>query len=156
MMGSGTSRSMRPSACLAPTTDGLEMTWGNAEAIVAMTEKIGRREGFGDVLADGIRVAWENLGQIGTEYAIHVDGEEVPAHDPRFTPGLATTYLLTPTPGRHTQGGELLEPVGIDLPDKDKYEYTGWADTHRMLFELPDPGHPRAAYGGHWLGIRYG
>jgi aldehyde:ferredoxin oxidoreductase len=114
-------------------TDGLEMTWGNAEAIVAMTEKLGMREGFGDVLADGIRVAWEKLGRIGTEYAVHVDGEEVPAHDPKFTPGLATTYLLAPTPGRHTQGGELLGPVGMELPEKDKYEYSGWADTHRTL-----------------------
>lgn len=114
-------------------TDGLEMTWGNAEAIIAMTEKMGKREGFGDVLADGIRVAWEKLGRIGTEYAIHIDGEEAPAHDPKHTPGLATTYLLSATPGRHTQGGELLEPVGIQLPDRDKYEYTGWAETHRML-----------------------
>jgi aldehyde:ferredoxin oxidoreductase len=141
-------------------TDGLEMTWGNAEAIVAMTEKMGKREGFGDLLADGIRVAWEKLDQIGTEYAVHVDGEEVPAHDPKYTPGLATTYLLAATPGRHTQGGELLEPVGTDLPggflgqerrvgygellgpvgidlsDKDKYEYTGWAETHRMLVAI--------------------
>ncbi len=117
-------------------TDGLEMTWGNTEAIVAMTEKIGRREGFGDVLADGIRVAWERLDQIGTEYAVHVDGEEVPAHDPKFTPGLATTYLLAPTPGRHTQGGELLGPVGIELPEKDKYQYSGWAETHHMLVSV--------------------
>ena len=114
-------------------TDGLEMSWGNAAAIIAMTEKMGRREGFGDVLADGIRVAWERLGRIGTEYAIHVDGEEAPAHDPKFTPGLATTYLLAPTPGRHTQGGELIAPVGIELPDKDKYEYAGWAETHQKL-----------------------
>ncbi len=111
-------------------TDGLEMTWGNAEAIVAMTEKIGKREGVGDLLADGIRVAWEKLGRIGTEYAIHVHGEEVPAHDPRFTPGLATTYLLTATPARHTQGGELLPPPGVPMPDKDKYEYSGWSETH--------------------------
>jgi aldehyde:ferredoxin oxidoreductase len=112
-------------------TDGLEMTWGNAEAIVAMTEKIGKREGFGDVLADGIKVAWEKLGRIGTEYAVHVQGEEVPAHDPRFIPGLATTYLLTATPARHTQGGELLEAPGLDIPEeKDKYEYTGWSEIH--------------------------
>ncbi len=111
-------------------TDGLELTWGNAEAIVTLTEKIGKREGFGDVLADGIRTAWEKLGRIGTEYAIHVDGEEVPAHDPRFVPGLATTYLLTATPARHTQGGELLAAPGLPIPDRDKYIYTGWAETH--------------------------
>ena len=111
-------------------TDGLELNWGNADAIVALTEKIAKRDGFGDLLADGVRVAWEKLGRVGTEYAIHVDGEEVPAHDPRFVPGLATTYLLTSTPARHTQGGELLAAPGLDQPDKDKYEYTGWAETH--------------------------
>ena len=67
----------------------------------------------------------ENLERIGTEYAIHIDGEELPAHDPKFMPGLATTYLLTATPARHTQGGELLEAPGLEMPDKDKYEYSG-------------------------------
>jgi aldehyde:ferredoxin oxidoreductase len=111
-------------------TDGLAMTWGNAEAIVKMAEKIGKREGFGDVLADGMRVAWDKLGKIGTEYAVHVDGEEVPAHDPKATPGLATTYLLCSTPARHTQGGELNGSPGLPMLDKDKHEYTGWAENH--------------------------
>jgi aldehyde:ferredoxin oxidoreductase len=114
-------------------TDGLEMTWGNAEAIVAMTQKIADRDGFGDVLADGIKVAWERLGQIGTEYAIHVGGEEVPAHDPRFTPGLATTYTLDATPGRHTQGGELVQPVNMELEERDKHAYSGAAENHLKL-----------------------
>jgi aldehyde:ferredoxin oxidoreductase len=114
-------------------TDGLEMTWGNAEAIVAMTEKIGKREGCGDLFADGVRVSWEKLGRIGTEYAIHVDGEEVPAHDPKFIPGLAVTYLLAATPARHTQGGELIIPPGLDLPAFDKYVYTGQSDIHRKV-----------------------
>lgn len=114
-------------------TGGLEMTWGNAGAIVAMTERIARREGFGEALADGVRVAWERLGRAGTEYAIHVEGEDVPAHDPRFTPGLATTYLLTATPARHTQGGELLGPPGLAFPDKDKYEYSNWSEFHWKL-----------------------
>lgn len=117
-------------------TDGLELTWGNAESIVAMTEKIGRRQGFGDILADGLAAAWEKLGQIGTEYAVHVQGEEMPAHDPKFTPGLATTYLVTATPGRHTQGGELLIPPGFDAPEKDKYAYSGQAPTHSKLVAI--------------------
>ncbi|MEA3408032.1 MAG: aldehyde ferredoxin oxidoreductase family protein [Chloroflexota bacterium] len=126
----------------AEDVDGLEMTWGNAEAIVAMTEKIAEREGAGDLFADGIRPAWRKLGRVGTAYAIHVDGEEVPAHDPKFTPGLATTYTLTATPARHTQGGELNPPPGLELPDdaepvyaglEDKYVYTGKAETHWKL-----------------------
>ena len=117
-------------------TDGLELTWGNAEAIVDLTEQICRREGFGEILADGIRIAWEKLGRIGTEYAIHIDGEEIPAHDPKKTPGLATTYLLTATPGRHTQGGELLSPVELELPEIDTYQYTGHAENHLKLVAL--------------------
>lgn len=113
--------------------DGLEMTWGNAPAIIAMTKKIARREGAGDLFADGVKAAWEKLGQIGTEYAIHVGGEELPAHDPRFTPGLATTYALTATPGRHTQGGELLGAPGMELKPVDKYTYSGHAENHWKL-----------------------
>jgi aldehyde:ferredoxin oxidoreductase len=114
-------------------TDGLEMTWGNAGAIVAMTKKIAERDGIGDVLADGIKVAWEKMDEIGTEYAVHVGGEEVPAHDPRFVPGLATTYVLDATPARHTQGGELLEPVNMELEERDKYVYSGSAPNHWKL-----------------------
>jgi len=117
-------------------TDGIELTWGNTEAIVAMTEKIGKREGFGDILADGIKVAWERLGKIGTEYAVHIGGEEMPAHNPKFIPGLATTYLVTPTPARHTQGGELVIPPGLDEPEPDKYTYSGQAELHAKLVAI--------------------
>jgi aldehyde:ferredoxin oxidoreductase len=113
--------------------DGLEMKWGNAQAIIAMTEKIAKREGAGDFFADGVRAAWEKLGELGTEYAVHVGGEELPAHDPRFTPGLAATYYLTATPGRHTQGGELLGPPGLELEPRDKYVYSGHANNHMKL-----------------------
>ena len=117
-------------------TDGLELTWGNPDAIVAMTEKIGKRDGFGDILADGIAAAAKKLGDIGTDYQVHVDGEEIPAHDPKFLPDLAPVYLLAPTPGRHTQGGELITPPGLDLPEGDKYNYTGKAETHYKLMTL--------------------
>jgi len=115
--------------------DGLEMSWGNAEAIVAMTKKIAEREGVGEIFADGIKVAWERLGGIGTEYAVHVGGEEVPAHDPRYTPGLASTYTLDATPARHTQGGELLGPINFPLEDRDKYDYSGAAENHWRLVQ---------------------
>ena len=117
-------------------TDGMELTWGNAEAIVALTEKMGRREGLGDILADGIAAAWEKFGKIGTEYASHIQGEEIPAHDPKFIPGLATTYLVTATPARHTQGGELLTPPDFDEPQTDKYNYSGQADAHSKLVAI--------------------
>jgi aldehyde:ferredoxin oxidoreductase len=114
-------------------TGGLELKWGNADAIVALTEKIGKREGFGNVLADGVWAAWKKLGRIGTEYAVHIQGEEIPAHDPKLTPGLASTYWLTATPGRHTQGGELVAGPGLQVPPADKYTYSGQAEGHHIL-----------------------
>jgi aldehyde:ferredoxin oxidoreductase len=57
-------------------TDGLEMTWGNHKAIVAMTEKMAKREGFGDIIADGVKKAAEKIGKGSEKYAMHVGGQE--------------------------------------------------------------------------------
>ena len=95
-------------------TDGIEMTWGNTEAVVAMTEKLAKREGFGDVLADGVKVAAEKIGKGAEKFAIHVGGQELPMHDPRFEPGLGLIYLIDATPGRHTQGTQFIKHPGLD------------------------------------------
>jgi len=118
-------------------TDGIELKWGNADAIVTMTEKIVNRDGFGAILADGVKIAAEKIGKGSAEYAVHVGGQEVPMHDPKYTPGLASTYLLDATPARHTQGGELIAPGGgIDLPEFDRTVYTGRAEAQRTLVNL--------------------
>ncbi|MBI2865120.1 MAG: aldehyde ferredoxin oxidoreductase family protein [Chloroflexi bacterium] len=85
-------------------TGGLELTWGNHRAIVAMTEKLAKREGFGDVLADGAMRAAEKIGKNAADYAIQVGGQEVPMHDPRLASHYFATYKFDATPGRHTQG----------------------------------------------------
>ena len=118
-------------------TDGIELKWGNADAIVAMTEKMMTRDGFGDTLADGVKIAADKIGKGSEKYAVHVGGQEVPMHDPKHTPGLATTYLLDATPARHTQGGELIAPTGgIDVAEFEKTVYTGRAETQRTLVNL--------------------
>lgn len=96
-------------------TEGIELTWGNAEAIVAMLEKVVRREGFGAVLADGVMKAAERIGKGSQEWAIHVHGQELPAHDPRVTPGFGTIYISDPTPARHTRGHEITDGVDVGL-----------------------------------------
>ena len=114
-------------------SDGLELTWGNDEAIVALTEKIARRHGFGDVLADGVKIAAREIGRGADRFAVHVSGEELPGHDPRFMPALATIYLMDATPGRHTQGGAW-HPPGIKVRGtKMKYVYDGQAEDHYRL-----------------------
>lgn len=128
----------------AADTDGLELRWGNDEAIVALTEKIGKREGIGDLLADGVKVAAQKFGRDAAQYAMHVGGQEIAMHSPLVYPGLALVYQLDPTPGRHTQGmlwdgspDEAWEKaLGVRLPADEKYNYRGKGETHRRLISI--------------------
>ncbi len=83
-------------------TGGLELKWGNGDSIIKLTEKIINREGIGDTLADGVKVAAEKLGKNSDKYAVHCGGVEAPMHDPKFDPGFGVSYYCEPTPGRHT------------------------------------------------------
>lgn len=83
-------------------TDGIELTWGNAAAMVAMVGKIAQREGFGAVLADGSKLAAERIGKGSQKWAIHVGGQDIPAHDPRAELGFGWGYVCDATPARHT------------------------------------------------------
>ena len=112
-------------------TDGLELTWDNDEALVALLEKMGKREGIGALLADGSRKAAAAIGKGAEQYAMHVQGSEVPMHDPKFQPGLATSYKMDATPARHTQGQEDMPPMLDDWPEHDKYVYTGKGELHK-------------------------
>jgi aldehyde:ferredoxin oxidoreductase len=82
-------------------TGGIELTWGNPSAIVAMVEKIGKREGFGHVLADGVKRAAERIGKGAEDCAIHVDGQEPGMHDPRLILYRGLGYISAQAPGRH-------------------------------------------------------
>ena len=83
-------------------TDGLELTWGNTEAIIELVKKMIAREGIGDILADGSKRAAEKLG--GAEFAMHVGGQEAGMHDSRNDPQLGIHFVTEPAPGKHTVG----------------------------------------------------
>ncbi len=89
-------------------TDGLELNWGNHRAIVELIKKIAEREGIGQILADGVKIAAEKIGRGSEEYAMHIGGQELPYHDSRWDPSLAIIYAFDPTPGRHTQAAQNL------------------------------------------------
>ncbi|MCP4197560.1 MAG: aldehyde ferredoxin oxidoreductase family protein [Proteobacteria bacterium] len=98
-------------------TDGLELVWGNDEAVVALTEKMAKREGIGDILADGVKIAAEKIGKGSEEFAVHVGGQEPGMHDPKVKHPLgdrvgAVRYQMDATPGRHNQG---FGPSGFEV-----------------------------------------
>jgi aldehyde:ferredoxin oxidoreductase len=101
-------------------TEGIELTWGNGEAIVAITQAIADQTGFGKILALGSAKAAEKLGK-GAKYLQTVRGIELPMHDPRYSPGFARTYQYDPTPARHVKGGLGIPDFGS--PDEVKYGY---------------------------------
>jgi aldehyde:ferredoxin oxidoreductase len=72
--------------------DGIELRWGNHDAAMKMITRIAKREGFGDVLAEGSKRAAEKIGKGAAEYAVEVKGLEVPMHDPRANHGLGLSY----------------------------------------------------------------
>jgi aldehyde:ferredoxin oxidoreductase len=98
-------------------TGGIELTFGNADAMVKMVEMIANREGLGDVLAEGVMRAAENFGSGADKFAIHVKGQELPMHEPRGKRSLALAYSLSPTGADHMEGAhdvfyQLLDPEG--------------------------------------------
>lgn len=117
-------------------TDGIEMTWGNHKSIVAMTEKLAKSEGFGAVLANGVKVAAEKIGKGADKYAIHIHGQELPAHDPKLGFHYATTYRLDPTPARHTQGSEGYIIPESPMPTFDKKSFSGRGEAHKITSNL--------------------
>lgn len=86
-------------------TGGIDLTWGNTEAIIMITEKIGKREGFGAVLADGAGKAAERIGKGAEQYAVSVRGKNLPYHDPRMAPALGTAFFADANPAHHMDCG---------------------------------------------------
>jgi aldehyde:ferredoxin oxidoreductase len=126
-------------------TGGIALRWGNAEAIIEMLDKLARREGFGDVLADGVKVAAERIGRGAERYAVHVGGQELPMHDPKYAPSYGTAYVADPTPGRHTAGGYgVAEQMGLAdvsldglrMPTAEKYQYQGKGEVQAVWSNL--------------------
>jgi len=107
----------------AKDTGGLELTWGSAEAIVGLVEKIAKREGIGDLLAEGVKRAAEKIGKGADAFAVHVKGMEIPMHEPRGKKGVGLAYATSNRGGCHLQAEHddffedrawLLPEIGLD------------------------------------------
>jgi len=84
--------------------DGIDLHFGNSQAMIAMIEKIVRREGFGDVLADGTKRASRRIGKGSEKFAMQVKGLEIPGHGLRATRGMALGYCIASRGGTHHDG----------------------------------------------------
>ena len=82
-------------------TNGIELSFGNAEAMLHMIELIARREGIGNLLAEGSARAAEEIGRGARGLSMHVKKQEIPMHEPRLSKCLALGYMVNPHGADH-------------------------------------------------------
>ena len=134
-------------------TEGLDLSWGNADLLPILVEKISKREGIGDILADGVSKAAKKIGKNAEKFAIHCKGLEGPAHDSRSGKALAVTYgtanrgmcHIHPLEGMAYDSGKFdfgMIPYGVPDPNKiDRWDEKGKGKTVKILQDgliMPD------------------
>jgi aldehyde:ferredoxin oxidoreductase len=82
-------------------TQGIELKFGNAGAMLEVIHLIARRKGIGDLLADGTALAAQKIGQGSEAFAMHVKGLELPMHEPRLSKALGLGYMVNPHGADH-------------------------------------------------------
>lgn len=81
--------------------DGLDLKWGNSQAAVEMVRKIANREGFGDVLAEGVKIASEKVGGESYKWAVQAKGLEQSRVDTRSAKSYALAFAVNPRGADH-------------------------------------------------------
>jgi len=112
--------------------DGIELRWGDGDAIVAIMEKMCKAEGVGKILMHGTKYAADHFGK-GHECLVLANGIEEPQHDSRLIYGLMRIYQYDPTPGRHVKGGLAWSGRHMTGHDID-YRGTGYHDIDGVAF----------------------
>jgi aldehyde:ferredoxin oxidoreductase len=107
-------------------TDGIDLRFGNDEAMMKILRKIAYRDGIGDLLADGTLAAAKKIGKGAEKYAIQVKGLELPAYDVRGAKAHGLNYATSYTGADHCRGYAFQEIFGIPIPwEVDRFAIEG-------------------------------
>ena len=96
-------------------TGGLEFNFGNADLVVDLISIISKREGIGDLLAEGTRIMSKKLGKGSEKFAMHVKGLELPAYDSRAAKITGLAYATANRGGCHITG-YIEGPAFLSMP----------------------------------------
>jgi aldehyde:ferredoxin oxidoreductase len=106
--------------------DGIELRFGNHNAMIEMIHRIARRQGFGATLADGALKASQQIGRGSERYVMHVKGLELPAYDVRAAKAQGLNYSTAFTGGDHNRGYAFQEIFGVSDPiEVDRFSIDG-------------------------------
>ncbi|MHA1864568.1 MAG: aldehyde ferredoxin oxidoreductase C-terminal domain-containing protein, partial [Candidatus Thorarchaeota archaeon] len=113
--------------------DDMDFSWGNAQLIVNLVHKIGKREGIGDLLAEGTMRMAEKLGQGSERFAMHVKGLELPGYDSRAAKVTGLAYAVANRGGDHITA-YIEGPAFLNMP----FMIVEEADIGDPLKEIPE------------------
>ncbi|MFX0153851.1 MAG: aldehyde ferredoxin oxidoreductase family protein [Candidatus Hodarchaeota archaeon] len=114
-------------------TEGLELNFGDADLIIDLIPKISRREGVGDLLAEGTRIMAEKLGKDSIKFAMQVKGLELPAYDSRAAKITGLAYVTANRGGCHITAW-IEGPAFLSMP----FMLIDDADVGDPLQEIPE------------------
>jgi len=123
-------------------TDGVDLVWGNGEALVEMVHKMGKREGIGKLMGEGVKRMAETLGKNAVEFAVHVKGLEPSAHDPRRFFSQALSYATAARGACHNASWSHPYELSLSMPEigipepQDSYQVEGKAGFTAKLQDL--------------------
>jgi aldehyde:ferredoxin oxidoreductase len=107
-------------------TGGLELKFGNDQAMIALLRMMAYREGLGDILADGTKTAAKKIGKGSEKYAMNIKGLELPAYDVRGAKAHGLNYATAYTGADHNKGYAFQEIFGIPVPwEVDRFAIEG-------------------------------
>jgi aldehyde:ferredoxin oxidoreductase len=98
-------------------TDGLQLNFGNEQALTKVIQKIAAREGVGNLLADGVKRLSERLGEKTRDFAMHVKSLELPGWGIRAAPGMGLAYATADRGGCHMRAWTIGHEVSGIAPD---------------------------------------
>ena len=120
-------------------TGGLSLNFGNHEAMVKLIQLMTFREGIGEILSDGVKIAAEKIGKGSDKYAMHVKGLELPGYDVRGAKAHGLNYATAFTGADHNRGYAIQEIFGLPIPFPtnrfnidEKGKLTKWNQDVRM------------------------
>lgn len=116
------------------TNGGGKLGWGDYMQMVEVVEKIAKREGIGDLLAEGTERAANKLGH--PEIAMTVKGQGIPAYDPRGLKGMGLGYATSNRGACHVEGYSPASELGLIPLKTDPLEWKGKGDLLKLLQDL--------------------
>ena len=118
-------------------TDGIELKFGNFDAVVKIIKKIAYKEGIGEFLSEGCRNMSEKIGKGSGKFAMHIKGLESSAHECRGLPAMLLSYMTSDIGAQHTRSWTIMHDLKLGRNSiEGRAELVKELQTVRPLMEM--------------------